>query len=130
MARLVFMGADGIARVDKVSPFKAQVECLDGHHPVTNKCFMRSHDRTGPAVILVWQGREAPEGENNMDVVRDAILAENDFTKVHKQKPSVSKLWVRRLVKYANLFACFLLVGFGVGIWGLLAYALVLVMTR
>lgn len=130
MTRLVFMGADGVAWVDRVSPYKAQVECPDGNHPISNRSIMRPGNRNGPSIMIVWQGRNAPEGEVENDDIKDATLAETDYTKLHKQKPSVSKLWVRRLLRYMNIAVCGFLVSFGLAVWFILAYAVVLVMTR
>lgn len=129
MTRLVFLGADGIARVDKIRPFKGQVECQDGNHPITNRSIIRSLDRKAPSMIIIWHGRVAPEGEPDPEMAKDAMIAESDYTKIHKQRPSVSKIWVRTLVRMLNVAVCAVIVGFGVFSWGFIIYAMLRVWT-
>ncbi len=112
--KLLFIGADGVARLDRVNPYKSQVECQDGNHPITNRSIMRPDTRDGPSIMLIWQNQIAPEGEPDAATVIDATIAEADYTKVHKQKPSVSKLWVRRLMRWGHLLINIMLLGFSV----------------
>ena len=121
--RLIFVSADGIARCEDVNPFCARVECLDGDHPMSNKAIFRDIDRRLPAIMVVWQGVNAPEGEKEDFTITNASIAESDYTKVHKQKPIVSKRWVRGLIRGLRLFAVMGIIVGVLGMWALILYA-------
>lgn len=97
-----------------MNPYKAQVECQDGNHPVTNRSIMRPVSRDGPSIMVIWQNQIPAEGEPDADIVIDAAIAEADYTKIHKQKPSVSKLWVRRVMRWGHLLVNVMLLGFSI----------------
>jgi fatty acid desaturase len=93
------------------------------------------------ALLMYWQGFSAPEGAAmTKDFVGD-VLYENEVLRIHKQKPSVSKMWGRKWIRrllmgmrlfYMGLFL-FLLYGWAIimnalfgGIIALVVFGLVL----
>lgn len=125
---MLFVSAEGFVRAEDVSPYKAQVECEDGNHPITNRSIHRDASRRLPAVMVVWQGLKAPEGEPDPATVSEATLLETDYTKLHKQKPMVSKRWVRSLVRGLKVFMLMLMLTAGTALGGYFLYVLVVVL--
>lgn len=111
---MFFAKADGTVFVENFEPFKAQIELQDGNHPISNQGIYPHNQRDWPAIMLVWQGVVSPEGESSDLPIVTATNLEADTTKVHKQKPAVSKRWVRSLIRYMLGMIEFVIFSFGI----------------
>jgi len=117
--RMIYLNASGVARAETVKAFYRYYEHPDGYHPFVRQAVYRDARRKkDQSVLLYWQGFSAPEGSAmTKDFVGD-VLYENEILRIHKQKPSVSKLIWR---KWMNRFL-FGLRMFYFGLFGVLCY--------
>ena len=93
MTKIFYLANTGIAQVDYVGEKFRMVEFKDGYHPMTNDCIWRPGKGHGDAVMFVWQGRSAPEGQDNARV--RFTMKESNRLKDNAQPLSVSRLWYR-----------------------------------
>jgi hypothetical protein len=121
---MIFLSAAGKAVAEIVKAHYRYYELPDGYHPLVRQSVFRdARKRKDQSIVLFWQSFSAPEGvPMTKDFVGD-VLYENEILRIHKHKPSVSKLFWR---KWTHRFMLGLR-GFYFGLFLVLVYGWMLI---
>jgi hypothetical protein len=122
--KVLFIRADGRCVAEKIGPFKRHIGMQDGLHPVTPRCIHKDCEGRLPAIMIIWQGIPAPEGQAFDTVAGEALMQEAEIIKQHRQKVSISRRWVRRTINGFILLCKFILLAFMLTILSFIVWAI------
>lgn len=124
---LIYLKADGQARAEFIKHSSKFIELPDGYHPMLDKGVMRDSEHKYPAVMFIWQNRPMPEGCDDTRENNEVILVENELIKMGRGRPSISKLFYRRLLSWLFNVARWFYFGFALMLFLILLFAFAVV---
>jgi hypothetical protein len=105
---LIYLTADGRAKAEFIKHASKFIELPDGYHPMLDKGVLRDSAHKYPSVMMVWQNRFNPENCPDSKEDTALVLIENELIKMGRGRPTISKMFFRRLLAWLmNTFRWF-----------------------
>jgi hypothetical protein len=75
------------------------IEMRDGYHPITNDSIWQDTRRLRPPILAMFEGVLGPQGSSMAEQDVKGLLLEVEIIKRAHRKPSISKMWLRALMR-------------------------------
>lgn len=110
---LVYLDSSGIADITNFKPRYQFVETADGYHPLKPSAIFWHRKKTLPAICVIFSGNWEPFNYREQYIDGIALAPSEAYSmKLHRLRIRISKIWMRKFVKFGLKFVEFWVLSF------------------